>query len=54
MTDYRDVEVVLWTHKLNGITESDLTLAAMLNSEVTVVYSPNWLREHPEAQAEIN
>jgi 4a-hydroxytetrahydrobiopterin dehydratase len=54
MTDYRDVEVVLWTHKLNGITESDLTLAAMLNSEVTVVYSPKWLREHPEAQAEIN
>jgi 4a-hydroxytetrahydrobiopterin dehydratase len=50
LTDYRDVEVVLWTHKLNGITESDFTLAEMLNLEVTVVYSPKWLREHPEAQ----
>jgi 4a-hydroxytetrahydrobiopterin dehydratase len=54
MTDYRDVEVVLWTHKLNGITESDFTLATMLNLEVAIVYSPKWLREHPEAQAEIN
>jgi 4a-hydroxytetrahydrobiopterin dehydratase len=52
MTDYRDVEIVLWTHKLNGITESDFVLAEMLNLEVTVVYSPKWLREHPEAQAE--
>jgi 4a-hydroxytetrahydrobiopterin dehydratase len=50
LTNYRDVEVVLWTHKLNGITESDLTLAEMLNLEVTVDYSPKWLREHPEAQ----
>lgn len=52
MTDYRNVEVVLWTHKLNGITESDIALASMLNLEVTVVYSPKWLREHPEAQVE--
>jgi 4a-hydroxytetrahydrobiopterin dehydratase len=52
LTDYRDVEIVLWTHKLNGITESDFTLAEMLNLEVTVVYSPKWLREHPEAQVE--
>jgi 4a-hydroxytetrahydrobiopterin dehydratase len=51
LTDYRDVEVVLWTHKLNGITESDITLAEMLDKEVTVDYSPKWLREHPEAQA---
>jgi 4a-hydroxytetrahydrobiopterin dehydratase len=54
MTDYREVEVVLWTHKLNGITESDFVLAEMLNSEVTVVYSPKWLREHPEAQVATN
>jgi 4a-hydroxytetrahydrobiopterin dehydratase len=52
LTDYRDVEVVLWTHKLNGITESDFVLAEMLNLEVTVVYSPKWLREHPEAQVQ--
>lgn len=50
MTNYRYVEVVLWTHKVSGITESDLTVASMLDNEVKVAYSPKWLEEHPEAK----
>jgi pterin-4a-carbinolamine dehydratase len=52
LVNYREVEVHLWTHKLNGVTENDLILAEMLDKEVAVVYSPKWLKEHPEAEAE--
>lgn len=50
LTSYRNVEVILYTHKLGGITEADIALASMIQSEVKVEYSPKWLREHPEAQ----
>jgi len=46
---YREVEIVLWTHKLGGITTNDLKLAKVLDDEVEVSYSPKWLKEHPEA-----
>lgn len=49
LTSYRDVEIVLFTHKVQGITANDLQLARMLDEEVNVVYSPKWLRENPEA-----
>jgi 4a-hydroxytetrahydrobiopterin dehydratase len=52
LTSYREVEVNMWTHKLNGITENDIQLAEMLDKEVNVVYSPKWLKEHPEAAQE--
>lgn len=50
ITSYREVEVVLFTHKLSGVTGNDLELARMLDAEVGVVYSPKWLRENPEAE----
>lgn len=49
LTSYRNIEVILFTHKLGGVTENDLLLAKMLDEEVNVVYSPKWLKEHPEA-----
>jgi 4a-hydroxytetrahydrobiopterin dehydratase len=49
LTFYREVEVNMWTHKLNGITQNDIQLAQMLDKEVDVVYSPKWLKEHAEA-----
>eukprot|EP00541_Cyclophora_tenuis_P012304 CAMPEP_0116550858 /NCGR_PEP_ID=MMETSP0397-20121206/5651_1 /TAXON_ID=216820 /ORGANISM="Cyclophora tenuis, Strain ECT3854" /LENGTH=183 /DNA_ID=CAMNT_0004075717 /DNA_START=10 /DNA_END=561 /DNA_ORIENTATION=- len=49
LTEYRSVEIVLFTHKLRGITTNDLVLARMFDSEVQVSYSPKWLRDHPEA-----
>lgn len=48
LTNYRNVEVVIYTHKLNGVTEADLALAEMLD-QVKVNYSPKWLKEHPQA-----
>ena len=50
LTEYRNVQIVLWTHSLGGVTESDLILAGLLD-QVPVVYSPKWLKEHPEAEA---
>ena len=49
LTDYRQVQLILYTHKLKGITANDLNLARMVDAEVKVVYSPKWLREHPQA-----
>ena len=34
LTGYRNVEVVLFTHKLGGISENDLTLAQLLDEAV--------------------
>mmetsp|Transcript_20194 Transcript_20194/g.19441 ORF Transcript_20194/g.19441 Transcript_20194/m.19441 type:complete len:138 (-) Transcript_20194:410-823(-) len=44
LTNYRDVEIVLYTHSVGGVTQNDLNLAEMFD-EVDIVYSPKWLRE---------
>jgi pterin-4a-carbinolamine dehydratase len=49
LTNYREVEVELWTHKLNGVTENDILLAQKLDT-VPVDYSPKWLNEHPKVK----
>jgi 4a-hydroxytetrahydrobiopterin dehydratase len=49
LTNYRHVQVVLYTHKVEGITESDLTLARRFNDEVVIDYSPQWLKSNPIA-----
>jgi 4a-hydroxytetrahydrobiopterin dehydratase len=49
LTNYRDVKVVLFTHNVNGITENDILLAKLLDSNVRIEYSPKWLSDHPEA-----
>mmetsp|Transcript_3525 Transcript_3525/g.7702 ORF Transcript_3525/g.7702 Transcript_3525/m.7702 type:complete len:148 (+) Transcript_3525:131-574(+) len=49
LTSYRDVEVEIFTHKLNGLTRNDFILAEKIDSEVAVEYSPKWLRENPAA-----
>eukprot|EP00522_Entomoneis_paludosa_P013163 CAMPEP_0172451896 /NCGR_PEP_ID=MMETSP1065-20121228/9730_1 /TAXON_ID=265537 /ORGANISM="Amphiprora paludosa, Strain CCMP125" /LENGTH=128 /DNA_ID=CAMNT_0013203867 /DNA_START=168 /DNA_END=554 /DNA_ORIENTATION=+ len=48
LTEYRTVRIVVWTHKLQGLTESDVTLTQLLDEVPGIVYSPKWLREHPE------
>jgi 4a-hydroxytetrahydrobiopterin dehydratase len=53
LTSYREVEVNMWTHTLNGITQNDIQLAEMLDKEVNVVYSPKWLKENPKAVKEV-
>ena len=50
LTNYRDVQVEIFTHKLDGLTMNDFVLAKQLTEEVSVVYSPKWLKSHPEAQ----
>lgn len=49
LTNYRNVKIVVWTHTLKGITENDLTLAALLD-EVEIQCSPKWLKAHPYAE----
>ena len=49
LTNYRHVEICLYTHSLSGITQNDVDMCAMLDREVDIVYSPKWLKEHPEA-----
>lgn len=51
LTSYREVEVVIYTHSVGGLTMNDVTLAKMIEDEVRVQYSPKWLRENPEAAA---
>jgi pterin-4a-carbinolamine dehydratase len=47
LTQYRTVQVVMYTHKLRGVTELDVELARLFNERVTIDYSPKWLRENP-------
>ncbi len=50
LTSYRDVEIVLYTHAVGGLTENDLIMAGLIDA-VPAVYSPKWLKEHPEAES---
>lgn len=53
LTSYREVEVVLYTHTLGGVTERDMELAKLFDEKVQVVYSKKWLSEHPTLAARI-
>eukprot|EP00804_Cyclotella_cryptica_P003448 CCRYP_002097-RB/>CCRYP_002097-RB protein AED:0.46 eAED:0.46 QI:0/-1/0/1/-1/0/1/0/98 len=48
LTDYRNVEIVLFTHSLGGVTINDILLARMIEEEVKVDYSPKWLKSQNE------
>ncbi len=50
LTSYREVEIVLYTHAVGGLTENDLIMAGLIDA-VPAVYSPKWLKEHPEAES---
>ena len=50
LASYREVRVDIYTHSVKGVTENDITLAELFMQEVKIVYSPKWLKEHPEAQ----
>ena len=52
LTGYRNVEIVLFTHSLGGISANDIAMAKMIDHEVDVDYSPKWLKSHPEANKE--
>lgn len=49
LTNYREVEICMWTHSLSGITKNDVEMCGMLDKEVNIVYSPKWLKQHPQA-----
>lgn len=34
---------------LGGISANDIALAKMIDAEVDIIYSPKWLKSHPEA-----
>ena len=51
LTSYRDVEIVIYTHSLKGLTRNDFMLAEMIDEEVKVNYSPKWLKDNPDAQS---
>ena len=50
LTNYRDVELVLFTHSQGGLTPDDFALAVKL-SRVGVLVSPKWAKENPERGA---
>lgn len=45
LTSYRNVEIVLYTHSLGGVTVNDITLAGMIG-KVEIDYSPKWKKEN--------
>ena len=47
LTEYRVLEVIIWTHAVGGLTTSDFILAAAIE-KVKVDFSPKWLQSHPE------
>jgi pterin-4a-carbinolamine dehydratase len=49
LTGYRNVSIVLHTHSLGGLSQNDIEVAKMIDSEVDFDYSPQWLKNHPEA-----
>ena len=44
ISSYRNVTVTLYTHSVNGLTENDFILAECFDTEITVDYSPKWLK----------
>lgn len=51
LTSYREVEIVLTTHSLGGVTQNDITLAKIIDEQVKITYSPRWLKNNPDAKS---
>lgn len=51
LTGYRNVEMSLSTHSINGISLFDFIVASKIDA-VEVEYSPKWLKQREEAQLE--
>lgn len=49
LTSYRELEIVIYTHSVGGVTLNDVALAQMIDNEVKIDYSPNWLKKNPDA-----
>mmetsp|Transcript_7133 Transcript_7133/g.10624 ORF Transcript_7133/g.10624 Transcript_7133/m.10624 type:complete len:128 (+) Transcript_7133:30-413(+) len=49
LTSYRQVEIVLYTHSVGGLTQADFMEARKLD-ELPVTYSPKWYRENFPSQ----
>jgi 4a-hydroxytetrahydrobiopterin dehydratase len=49
LTSYRNIEVKLYTHAVDGLTRFDFNLARELDS-ISIDYSPKWLKENPLLQ----
>mmetsp|Transcript_24956 Transcript_24956/g.36809 ORF Transcript_24956/g.36809 Transcript_24956/m.36809 type:complete len:316 (-) Transcript_24956:231-1178(-) len=47
LTGYKNVEVVLYTHRLSGLTEMDFEMADLFD-KIPVNYSLMWKRNHPD------
>ena len=44
--NYRDVEIVVGTHAIGGLSRFDFILAAKIDAECSPTYSPKWAREN--------
>lgn len=44
--NYRDVEIVVGTHAIGGLSRFDFILAAKIDAECVATYSPKWAREN--------
>ena len=51
LTEYRKVQINVWTHSLEGISLNDILLCEMIDKEVKILYSPKWLKENPQHEA---
>jgi 4a-hydroxytetrahydrobiopterin dehydratase len=43
----------LFTHALGGLSINDFVVAAHFDNEVKVVYSPQWLKDHPDVRGSL-
>ena len=46
LTSYRNVEIIIYSHSQQGITELDFILAKEIDEGVEAQYSPKWARDN--------
>ena len=44
LTSYRNIEVVIYSHLWDGLTENDFILTKEIDEGAPVSYSPKWLK----------
>lgn len=47
LTSYRNIDIVIYTHAVDGLTEYDFKLARLVD-EIPFEYSPKWVKENPQ------
>ena len=49
LTSYRNIQTIVYTHSLGGLTQNDFDLAEDFDNNIVVEYSAKWIKDNKQS-----